>query len=128
METPRLAWLLVALGGAAGAVARFGVARWAAERWAGPFPWGTFAVNVAGSLVLGFLLGAFPAPDAWRVRTLLGVGFCGGLTTFSTFAYEAAALLQARDHTTALAYAAASLAAALLAVFAGLALGARLAG
>ena len=127
METPRLAWLLVAAGGAAGAVARFGVARWAAERWAGPFPWGTFAVNVAGSLALGLLLGA-TAPDAWRARTLLGVGFCGGLTTFSTFGYEAAALLQARDHATALAYVAASLAAALLAVFAGLALGARLAG
>jgi CrcB protein len=79
--------LLVALGGAAGSVLRFLTDRWVRTR--GPFPWGTLTVNVAGSFVLGFLSGwlahgAEPSP----VRSLAAVGFCGGLTTFSTFGYE----------------------------------------
>ena len=69
--------LLVLLGGAAGAVARFLVARALPGRIA------TFAVNVAGSLALGLLAGS--ARDAYA---LLGVGFCGALTTFSTYALE----------------------------------------
>jgi CrcB protein len=81
--------LLVAVGGAAGSVLRYLTDR-RVQRWrSSPFPWGTLTVNVAGSLVLGFLTGlllrgAEPSP----VRSLVAIGFCGGLTTFSTFGYE----------------------------------------
>jgi fluoride exporter len=123
-----LVWVYVALGGAAGAVARFALAEWIAARAHGAFPWGTFAVNVLGSLVLGAVLGAYPSSGAWAVRALLAVGFCGAFTTFSTFGYELLVLLEARYYAAAAAYVGASLAAGLLAVFAGAALGARLAG
>ena len=80
--------LLVMLGGAAGAVVRFLV-----DRLTGPYPVpvGTLAVNVAGSFVLGLLTGLGPALPA-SLLTLLGVGFCGALTTWSTFAFQSVSL------------------------------------
>jgi CrcB protein len=71
--------LLVALGAALGAPVRHLTGQWLGS------PRGTLAVNVAGSAVLGLLVGAGPSAYA-----LVGVGFCGALTTFSTFAVEAA--------------------------------------
>lgn len=94
-------WLYVAVGGAAG------------------------AVNVAGSLVLGLVLALVPADDPRHLRPLLAVGFCGGLTTFSTFGYETVTLLQARAYGTAAAYAGASFAVALAAVVIGMWMGAQ---
>jgi fluoride exporter len=87
--------LLVLLGGMVGAPARYLADRAVQARHDSVFPWGTFAVNMAGSLVLGFLLGAqrhlgLPASAV----LLLGTGFCGGLTTFSTFGYETLRLLE----------------------------------
>src|SRR5215472_17023208 len=78
-----------------GAPARYLVDRAVQARHDSVFPWGTFAVNVAGSLVLGFLLGAqrHLGLSASAVL-LLGTGFCGGLTTFSTFGYETLRLLE----------------------------------
>lgn len=72
---------LVALGAAVGAVLRFVVA----SRLDGRTPWGTLAVNVAGSFVIGLLVAASVDGDAYA---LLGVGFCGGLTTYSSFAVQ----------------------------------------
>ena len=78
--------LLVALGAAVGAPLRW----WVSTRLDrdGRTPWGTLAVNVAGSLVLGLLSGSAADGDA---VALLGTGFCGGLTTYSAFAVQAAA-------------------------------------
>jgi len=80
----------VAVGGAVGAVARYLVARVAAASLGPAFPYGTLTVNLVGSLILGLLAGfaigrvTVPAP----IRLLVGVGFCGSFTTFSTFAVE----------------------------------------
>jgi fluoride exporter len=104
--------VLLALGGGAGANARFYLGRWVAElqlRNAGAvtFPWGTFLINVSGSAILGVLAGlclghADPARRVWYV--LLGTGFCGGFTTFSTFSYEAVELIREGRFGPALAY------------------------
>ena len=75
--------LLVALGGALGAASRYLVER-AVSRRRGE-PWGTFAVNVSGSFLLGLLLGLAPSDD---IVTVLGVGVLGSYTTFSAYAVE----------------------------------------
>jgi CrcB protein len=87
--------LLVALGGAAGAVARFLTDRSLAARLGLALPWGTLTVNVSGSLLLGVLAGAAPGLPA-QLSTFVGTGFCGALTTYSTFGYETVQLLAAR--------------------------------
>jgi CrcB protein len=121
-----VSWLLVALGGGAGAAARFGVSQALAGR--DGFPWATFAINAAGSLLLGVLMGAFPsAGEAWRVRALLAAGFCGGFTTFSAFSYETLVLFQRGSPATALAYASGSVMVGLVAAWAGLRMGTSLA-
>jgi CrcB protein len=87
--------LLVLLGGMIGAPARYLTDRAVQARHDSVFPWGTFVANMAGSLILGFLLGAehhLGLPSS--VLLLLGTGFCGGLTTFSTFGYETLRLLE----------------------------------
>lgn len=64
-------------------------------RWSGNgFPWGTFAVNLAGCLLIGCLAGVFSRYTSQPLNLLLTVGFCGGFTTFSTFSRESLALLQ----------------------------------
>jgi CrcB protein len=87
--------LLVLLGGAVGAPARYLVDRWVQTRHASAMPWGTFTVNAVGSLVLGLAAGAVAAADGpdW-VLVLVGTGFCGALTTFSTFGYETVRLAE----------------------------------
>jgi CrcB protein len=105
------------LGGAIGALARYGLAQALPHR-SGTWPWATLAVNVAGALALGYLTTRLQErlpPSAYR-RPLLGTGLCGALTTFSTMQVE---LLQMLDHGElglAASYAAASLAAGLLAI------------
>jgi CrcB protein len=81
--------LLVALGAAVGAPLRYLTDRLIQARVGSRFPWGTLAVNVAGSLLLGFLIGLPVEP---RVAALLGTGFCGALTTYSTLAVETVTL------------------------------------
>jgi CrcB protein len=82
--------LLVALGAAVGAPLRFLVDRAVGGR---EFPWGTLAVNVAGSFLLGLLAGGARHVDT-PLLALAGTGFCGALTTYSTFGYETVRLLQ----------------------------------
>ncbi len=87
--------LLVALGGMAGAPLRYLMDRMIQSRHDSVLPWGTFTVNVIGSAILGFLLGAQQHLGmSSQVMALAGIGFCGGLTTFSTFGYETLRLLE----------------------------------
>jgi CrcB protein len=120
-------WLFVALGGASGSLLRYAAGQALGPGRPGAFPWHTFAVNVAGSLVVGIVVALVPRDDPHHLRALLAVGFCGGLTTFSTFGYETVSLLQDRAYGVALAYAGSSFLLALLAVVIGLSTGARLA-
>ncbi|WP_305092096.1 fluoride efflux transporter CrcB [Prescottella sp. R16] len=96
--------LWVALGGGAGAAVRYLAGRHLHSF--GSFPVPTFVVNVAGCLILGLLAGATLPP---AVFALLGTGFCGGLTTYSTFATEAVGLARVRRTVTSAVYVAASL-------------------
>ena len=77
--------LLVVLGAAVGAPLRYATDRLVQSRHDTGFPWGTFTVNVTGSFVLGLVLAATTSPE---VLALVGTGFCGALTTYSTFGHE----------------------------------------
>ena len=113
----------VAVGGAVGSVARYALSTVVQQRAGGPFPLGTLVVNVTGSLLIGFLFRySLDAPAFTpEVRVLLTTGFCGGYTTFSTFSYETARLMEAGDYWRALGYMALSVAASLAGTFAGFA-------
>lgn len=115
-------FLLVALGGAVGAPLRYLIDRTVQARHDTTFPWGTFAANVTGSAILGALTGvAMAATASQDVQLLLGTGFCGALTTYSTFSYETLRLAEAGARFLAAANVIASVVAGLGAVFVGLA-------
>ena len=115
----------VAAGGSLGALSRYGVDTFVERRTDAVFPWATFLINVSGCLAVGFLIAALVdrhrAPQ-W-LRTALVLGFCGGYTTFSTFAQEALDLLETDKAAVALAAIAANVLLGLAAVFVGLRLG-----
>jgi CrcB protein len=118
--------LLVFVGAGLGGVLRHGV-NIACLRWFGPgFPWGTLAVNIAGSLAMGFVAGwlLLRGGAAWAqdARLLAATGFLGGFTTFSAFSLDAVALLQRGEVFQAGAYVAASVALSIAALVAGLGL------
>lgn len=103
----------VFIGSGIGGACRFLVSD-AVGKWIRPgvmFPWGTFAVNVAGCFVIGLVYGliARGVPMSATARLLLTTGFCGGLTTFSTFSHENFLLFDSGHFGTLLAYALSSL-------------------
>lgn len=101
--------LLVFAGGAIGAPSRYLLDSYVRRRTGGRFPYGTLLVNVAGCLLLGLLAGAAGSGDlSSGAELLLGTGFCGGLTTFSTFSVEAIELVQHRRGPAAAGYVVAS--------------------
>lgn len=100
-------FLLVALGGAIGSAARYGVGLAAVRLFGAGWPWGTLIVNVAGGLAIG-LLAARAGPEQEGLRLLLGVGVLGGFTTFSAFSLETLRLMEQAPHWAVL-YAVASL-------------------
>jgi CrcB protein len=113
-------WVAVGIGGALGSLLRYAIA----GVWLTPasldFPWGTLAVNVTGSLLLGFL-GRYLAPPhaghAWFL--FFTVGICGGYTTFSTFALDAFTLVERNATIRAVGYVALTVLASYLAVIVG---------
>jgi CrcB protein len=112
--------LLVVLGAALGAPARYLVDRAVRARTSGRLPWGTLAVNVAGSLVLGALLGAAGRGGASpALVAALGTGFCGALTTYSTFGAESVQLAEDGERRLAVVSVAVGVAAGLAAAATG---------
>mgnify|MGYP000138429932 CR=1 FL=1 len=102
--------LWVSLAGAVGALTRFVVDGAVRSRWAPAFPWATLVINVTGSLVLGVVTGAVLfAGTADLLHAVIGVGFCGGYTTFSTASFETIRLAQQGQAWAALANAAGSM-------------------
>ncbi len=115
--------LLVIAGAAVGAPLRYLSDRAIQSRHDTVFPWGTFTVNVIGSLILGILTGAVTAGGASpQVQLALGTGFCGALTTYSTFSYETLRLLEDDARLFAAANVVASIVAGLGAAFLGAAI------
>ena len=111
----------IAVAGAAGALARYGLDGFVSRRQGGAFPWGTFVVNVTGAFVLGLVFTL--ATERWGLspwlRSALTIGFLGAYTTFSTFMFETYRLAADRALGLAAANLAASCAAGLGAVYVG---------
>jgi CrcB protein len=123
--------LLVALAGALGACCRVGVDEVVETRRGDPlgrgFPFGILAVNVTGSLLLGLVVGwAMYHGLSGRWRAVAGTGFCGGYTTFSTFAFDTVRLAEEGDRPRAAVYVGASIALSVAAAAVGLAAAAAL--
>jgi fluoride exporter len=102
-----MAYLWVAIGGALGSMARYGMSGFIAALTGGTFPYGTLVVNVTGAILIGFLA-TISGPDSpfivpASVRIFMMTGICGGYTTFSTFSLESANLMRDGDWTAALA-------------------------
>jgi len=113
--------LLVFIGGGLGSTLRFIVGRWLNSTENG-IPYGTFATNILGSLLIGIILGMAAKNDGLSESQtlLLATGFCGGFTTFSTFAYENHVFLKSGDFTSFAFYTIGSFIIGFLAVFGGM--------
>jgi CrcB protein len=121
------AYLAVAVGGAIGSVARFWMTG-AMTTLTGPrFPWGTLAINILGSFIIGLVAGVTLTPARMGmhpdVRIFFMTGICGGFTTFSAFSLQTLALIQTGDVVPAFGYILGSVALCLLAVWGGWLLG-----
>ena len=113
----------VALGGALGALARYGISGWVYDRLGENFPWGTLVVNLVGCLALGLVIRWLQVSAvAPELRPFLTIGVLGAFTTFSTFSYETVALLQEGQWLRAGLYMGGSVVLGLIAMVAGMAL------
>lgn len=115
--------LLVAAGGAIGAVARYLTGTQTLRLFGAAWPYGTLAVNLLGGLAMGALVATLAlrgGADQERWRLLLGVGVLGGFTTFSAFSLEVALMIERREWVSAFAYSTLSVVASVAALFAGM--------
>ena len=118
-----LNYVLVALGGAAGSVARYLVGKQAMHAFGSGWPYGTYIANVTGGLCMGLLVGVLAhrgGADQERWRLLLGVGVLGGYTTFSSFSLETALMIERKQVAAAALYTTASIGLSVIGLFAGL--------
>lgn len=113
--------ILVFIGGGFGSALRFVIGKYLNNSETG-IPWGTFTVNILGSLLIGILLGLAAKNNTLSTNQtlLLATGFCGGFTTFSAFAYENHVFLKSGDFTSFALYTIGSFVIGFLAVFLGL--------
>ena len=115
--------ILVGLGGAFGAICRYLLGVQAFKAFGPGFPYGTFAANLIGGLLMGVLVGVLAlrgGADQERWRLLLGVGVLGGFTTFSSFSLEVGLMIERRTYGLAAAYSLASVVLSISALFVGL--------
>ena len=117
--------IIVAIGGALGAVSRYSLGMLVAQFWKDPFPLGTWLINTSGSFAIGLCLTLLKqwktTSSVWHLA--ISIGFIGAFTTFSTFEYEIWQLIESGQSGRASFYALASLIIGLLAVFVGVAVG-----
>ena len=115
----------IAVAGALGALARYGVGGWISRRNQSAFPWETFVVNISGAFALGLIFTV--ATERWGIapwlRSALTIGFLGAYTTFSTFMFETYRLGEDRAHALAVLNVVGSCAAGLVAVYLGVVAG-----
>ena len=116
-------FLLIGFGGGVGSIARYLCQKWVNENYPHPFPWGTLAVNLSGCFLIGIIYAASEKTSVLspQARLLLITGFCGGFTTFSTFAFENMNLLRSGDNLYFIIYTLASVVLGIAAVFGGMA-------
>jgi CrcB protein len=116
--------LFIGLGGSLGSIARYLCQRWFNETYPHPFPWGTFVVNITGCFLIGLIYAASEKTSVLspQTRLFLITGFCGGFTTFSTFAFENMTLLRSGDNIYFIIYALLSVVLGIAGVFAGVAI------
>jgi fluoride exporter len=116
-----IAFWIVGLGGIIGTLCRYYLGRWVAIKAGTRFPWGTWMINLSGSLVLGILYALHNrdvlTDEAWWI---LGVGFCGAYTTFSTFGYEMQQLIEKKHVFAAAIYMLSSISLGLLLAWIGM--------
>ncbi|MBF2480568.1 fluoride efflux transporter CrcB [Listeria seeligeri] len=113
-------FLLVGFGAALGAMLRYGISVFVKSKWKTNFPYATFFINITGSFLLGFLVSSAIGP-AWQL--LLGTGFMGGYTTFSTFKVESMELKWKANYRVLFSYLGLSYIFGLVAAFVGMMVG-----
>lgn len=118
--------LLVGIGGGIGSIFRFLVSLFVDRYFESFFPYATFIVNILGCFLIGLFIGFLNLENPQYARFLLITGFCGGFTTFSTFASENLTLIQSQQYVAALLYIFGSIALGVLAVGLGLLVGKQL--
>ena len=113
--------LLIFLGGGLGSVLRFLISQYISKKIESVIPWGTFVVNILGSLLLGAIIGFFHKMNlsSSQYVVFFTIGFCGGFTTFSTFTMENLLLLKNGDWTLVFIYSLTSVIIGVLAAFGG---------
>ncbi|MCP4439670.1 MAG: fluoride efflux transporter CrcB [Aureispira sp.] len=115
-----LNFALVFLGGGLGSLCRYAVGLWLPSSSPQAFPWATLLANILACIVLGILVGWMAKhPISNPYKLLIGTGFCGGFSTFSTFSKETLALFQEQASNTAILYLSASLLLGIAAIYIG---------